>query len=237
MACKHHSNAAFTRIELLVVGLILVLLAAVLVPGMIQRKRSAQVVTCINNLKKVALCELLWMNDNAKGQVSWQISTNERGTSEFVKEGKLFPHLQVLAFSNELFTPTILVCPADNRKPAKSFGSLADSNLSYFVNLDGNPYRGVPFHLDEIRQVVMLGDRNITNGTPPRAGILTIAESNYRSLEWDPRMHNQGRKPSESSIGNVATLDGAVHTMRATNLQRAFEYQVFGDVTNRLAIP
>ena len=47
--------AAFTRIELLMVALTLVALIAVLIPQMIQRKRSAQLTACSGNLKQVAL--------------------------------------------------------------------------------------------------------------------------------------------------------------------------------------
>ena len=67
--------------------------------------------------------------------------------------------------------------------------------------------------------------------------MIKITESNYKSLGWDSRMHNHGKAPSKTSIGNVAEANGSVATMRPTNLQGAFRYEVFADFPNRLAIP
>jgi prepilin-type processing-associated H-X9-DG protein len=238
MGRKHPPRGAFTRIELLVVLLVLAVLIGVLAPATIQRKRSAQLASCVANLKQVILAELLWVNDDEKMRLSWQIAPNEIGPRwKYLDHGKLFPHLQAL--SNELATPMILVCPADKRATAKSFADLGDSNLSYFVNLDVyvGGYSGGFLPRDEPRQLTIFGDRNVTNSIGVRGGIVSVTKSNYNSLGWSSKMHNQGNKRSQDLIGNVAYFDGSVETVTATKLQKPFKYDLFGDYTNRLAIP
>jgi hypothetical protein len=219
-----------------VVGLILVMLVGVLVPQMIQKKRTSQRVACVGNLKIVVLGELLWINDNPKGRLSWQVPTNEGGTLEYLDRGKLFPHFKAL--SNKLSTPVILTCPADNREAVKAFSILEDSNLSYFMNMDApmGGRSGPPMPLDEISMSIVLGDRNVTNNPGPRAGIISVTASNYSSLGWNSRM-NHGRNPYRISIGNVACVDGSVRTMTPIDLQKAFKYEVFNGYSSRLALP
>jgi hypothetical protein len=223
-------NTAFTRIELLVVGLILLVLVGVLLPGVAQKKRSTQLAGCLGNLKQVILAELLWINDNEKGQLTWRVSTNDGGTFEHLERGKLSPHFKAL--SNELVSTKILTCPADNRESAKSLSTLTDSNLSYFMNMKDFPWGcGRIF---EFGPEIIFGDRNITNNTAPQAGILTLTTSNYTSLGWDTGMHNHRGKLSRTSIGNLAYYDGSVATAMPTNLHQGLKPNCD---SNRLALP
>jgi hypothetical protein len=115
--------------------------------------------------------------------------------------------------SNELSTPLILVCPADNRTPAKDFGpGFTNHNLSYFVGIDAT---------DSNPQGFLAGDRNLTNGTPTVNGILTM--STNTPVGWTHTMHR--------FCGNIALADGSVQQLSNSRLQSA----VAG--TNRLAMP
>jgi len=81
-------------------------------------------IQCVNNLKQFGLAVRIWASDRNETQPS-----------------------NILAMSNELSTPKILVCPADRaRQPAKDWSEFTPANTSYeyFVASDfslANPAR------------------------------------------------------------------------------------------------
>lgn len=77
----------------------------------------AQRISCVNNLKQLCLAVRLWAGDN----------------------NDVFPS-HILAMTNEINTPKILVCPADtNRQPAASWSEFGPAHLSYeYLAADGN---------------------------------------------------------------------------------------------------
>jgi prepilin-type processing-associated H-X9-DG protein len=147
-----------------------------------------------------------------------QLSTNQGGTLEFVAGGNAFRHFQ--AMSNELSTPKVLVCPADKRKAATNFVALRNEHLSYFVGLDAttNDF-----------QMLLSGDRNITNTTPPVGSILflTTNQTSVRGAGWSKELHN--------NAGNVVLADGSVQPVTASRLRD--QLKVSTVVTQRLALP
>jgi competence protein ComGC len=119
MVRKHDWNTAFTRIELLVAVLTLMVLLGILVPPMIQRKRSAQLAACNENLKIVVLGHLLYLNDHEFHAFPGQVSTNKGGTMEYLDAGQLFKHFEQL--SNELVFPKLLVVHRTIANPPEAF--------------------------------------------------------------------------------------------------------------------
>ena len=117
-------------------------------------QEKAQRINCVNNLKQSGLAFRI-------GRAT--ITTNCRWTFRRPKAAPRnrhrrghFHHFQVM--SNELSTPKILICPADNRTVATSFARLKNQNVSYFAGLDAN---------DVSRpQSFSTGDRNITMARP-----------------------------------------------------------------------
>jgi len=98
---------------------------------------GAQNDACIANLKRLGLAFRLWSADNGD-HYPFNVSTNAGGTLEACARGNDgfdangFRHFQVL--SNELNTPTILVCPADSSKqPTTAFQFLQAAHVSYQV--------------------------------------------------------------------------------------------------------
>src|SRR5215510_11247827 len=102
----------FTLLELLAVVISVVVLAGVLLPAMVPRRKSCRI-NCVSNLKQIGLAYRMWASDHQE-RFPWQVSTNEGGTLEDAPQGGALFHFQ--AISNELTTPKVLVCATDTAR-------------------------------------------------------------------------------------------------------------------------
>ena len=145
-----------------------------------------------------------------------QVSITNGGTRELVSSGLVFPHFLVV--SNELSTPIILLCPNDkSRTYATSFkGNLADTNLSYFINLDSVPADG---------SSLLCGDRNLTNKA--FAGSRFVGLSGTPVIGWTRAIHE--------NRGNLCFADGSVGSF--VNGAAGLALRIPDGATNRLAVP
>jgi len=207
------SNQGFTLVGLIIIVAVLAILAAMLLPALASAKRKAKRINCVNNLKQDGLAFRLWEGDNGD-KYPMAVSTNKNGTMEYAEGGNAFRHFQVM--SNELNTPKILVCPADDRSAAASFARLKNQNVSYFVGLDAEETRP---------QMLLTGDRNVTNGLSPVRSVLELRPE--IPAGWTEALHN--------GQGNVGLADGSVQQYTTIRLQQAL--QNTGDATNRVALP
>jgi competence protein ComGC len=210
---SRQNTHAFVRYEGLVVLAVVSILAALLLPALTKARSRAQRITCVNHLSQISMAFRIWQGDHL-GYFPMAAAGTNGGTLEWVEGGNAFRHL--LAMSNELNTPKILVCPSDRRTAATDFRSLSNSNLSYFVGLDA---------ADTKPQMFLVGDRNITNGLAPERTVLPLPPDHPAS--WTKTVHVKQ--------GNVGLADGIVRSLSTPMLQEALKYT--GDTTNRIALP
>ncbi len=195
------------------VAAVLAILAAMLLPALANAKAKAQRINCVNNLKQVGLSYRVFALDN-QDLFPMLLSTNQGGTKELIPGSPAYVHFQVL--SNELSVPKVLICPADGREAASDFRSMLNMNLSYFIGLDS---------ADTRPQMLLAGDRNLTNGVPPTGGVLRLTTD--RAAGWTGELHG--------GYGNVALADGLVQTLSSARLNE--QLRTSQDLTNRIQLP
>src|SRR3954452_11435806 len=136
--CRQKLNA-YTLIDLVVGLMILALfLAVVAVLPATPHSTRARVsrINCTCNLKQVGLAYKQWALDH-HDRYPMEVSVTNGGTMEFVNSGAVWVHFNVM--SNELSTPKILSCPADNGRHdsvANTFGTVTQRGQSPFTNDD-----------------------------------------------------------------------------------------------------
>lgn len=195
------------------VAIVVVLLLAVLLLSSTSRPRvRATRINCVSNLKQVGLAFRMWSNEHGD-QMPMAVSTNSGGSKEF--NGEVVYHF--LAISNELSSPKVLICAEDKQATrTTNLAALTSRNVSYFLGLDA----------DESKlQMVLSGDRNITNGLPLTNHIMQFPGTN--AVGWTKAIHNKQ--------GNIGLADGSAAQVTTSLLQRQLADP--SNATNRLAIP
>jgi len=206
-----------TLVELCIVIAVITIFLIMVMSGAASDKAKARAlrISCINNLKQLGAATRIWEGDHGD-KYPWNIPGTNGGTMDFISGTNSWRHFQVM--SNELGLPKVLVCPADELHlwAATNFHFFSNSNLSYFVGLDVS---------DTNPQGILFGDRNITNGTPIKNGILTLTTN--RPAGWTDEMHHK--------VGNIVLSDGSLQQVSQNGLRQAFANSNNG--TNRLQMP
>lgn len=223
MAFAKRREWALTMIELLVIIAVVVVLAAIIVPSTTTKSKArASRIQCVDNLKQIGLAERIWEGDHGNLYPP-EVSETNGGMMEFTSKLNSFRYIQFM--SNKLGTPKLLWCPLDSaRFPANTFNArpppgevpfLSNSNISYFVGLDAN---------ESDPESILMGDRNITNGTSLRNGILELTPNHPAG--WTSEMHNR--------VGNIVLADGSLEELSISGLQNS---SIGVGETNRLLMP
>lgn len=214
--CSKQTNHALTLTEVLVTMVAVCLLALVAVAQSADSQAKAQRINCVNNLKQVGLAFRIWAGDNGDKYPA-QVPGKLGGAKEAAARGNVAPIFQVM--SNELWTPKILVCPADTgRAAAKNFTTGFDnSHVSYFVGVDAS---------NRYPQRLLSGDSNLAvDGVPVRSGLVELPSN--AAVTWTSEWHG--------NQGNLGLADGSVQQANQVGLRKMV--QETGLATSRLAVP
>jgi competence protein ComGC len=231
-------EAAFTRIELVVVVVIVAVLIAMLWPAFKAARRKPSHASCAGALKQIGLAFLQWSLDN-QDKFPMQVSVTNGGTEELVATGAPYPHLRAL--SNELNQPWGLLCYGDSKARAEArklmdayfatrgpharhtgqiFDPFPNFPVSYFVGVDATRQNGAMW---------LSGDGCLlVNRKPVKRGLLSLGTNT--PVEWaKPNRHYTGEAEY------ILTVDGSVHSVADDSLCELL--QKTGVATNRLAMP
>lgn len=210
-------EAAFTRTDLLFVGVAVLLLVATTIKLITKKRFETQRTQCAQNLKTVGLGHRIWAKDS-EDAFPVNYSTNREGTKELIGMGVTYRHF--FALSNELAgNLKVLVCPSDSKRAAATnWSQLANTNLSYFVGVDA---------AETLPNSPLIGDRNILARFPPTGGLLELSLTNQ--VWWGTNLHR--------GVGNIALSDGSVQQVDNTGLWQLIQSAVKSWPTNRLEFP
>ena len=186
---------------------VLIVVAAVAIAVLLLRinsrpKFAAIRLTCINHLKQTGGAFRIWADDHGD-DFPWNVSTNGGGTRELAESPSVLPHFLVV--SNELFSPKVLICPADStRKAATAFdATFSPANISYFIGLQASESNPAS---------ILSGDRTLSTNAAARAGRLIV--QNASRLKWAPPLHGWA--------GNIVFADGSAAVMSDSPLTNYF---------------
>ena len=204
----HHAKpriGGFTIIEVLVCVVVLFILAALFLPSIGKQKVKGSRITCVSNLKQIALAFRMWSNDHGE-KFPWNVSSEggNDGTYEFALTSQVWRHFQ--AVSNEVNTPKVFVCGNDReRQRVANWESFTNNSyLSYFIGLDANSSKP---------QTILSGDRNIAISSKLLKANVTLTSD--ASLEWTTSIHNKQ--------GNLALADGSAAQLSTQALKRQLQ--------------
>jgi hypothetical protein len=217
---QNRDLAAFTRMGLILIMMVLFLFTGILLSAMATARHKAKRITCVCHLKQIGLSFRILEGDH-NGGFPAPTSSDAKDSNESVEPREVFRYFQ--AMSNQLAAPLILTCPGDWRRvPSRSFATLSNTNLSYFLNLTAlasdDTVRTYP-------QMFLAGDRHLRSNRRITNSVLLLRTNDL--VYWTRANHQ--------ASGNIAVADGSVQQLSTPALQKAFTRG--GVPTSRLAIP
>jgi prepilin-type N-terminal cleavage/methylation domain-containing protein len=214
-------NKGLTLFEVLVVIAVVVVLAAILLPAIVDRnsKHPGQMM-CMSNQKQIALGFIMWNSDNGN-QFPWLVSMTNGGSMEAADRG--YAAANFVCLSNYLRATPVFVCPSDtNKATAADFTRMNNLNLSYFVSVDA---------ATNATDSILSGDRHLAaNGKPVKTGLFINTPGS--KMSWTHEFHNAN---PATTFGVISFEDGHAQVVKNADLNPTFLHESLA--TNRLDIP
>jgi prepilin-type N-terminal cleavage/methylation domain-containing protein len=211
------ASRAFTLVEVLVVAAIIVVLIVITIPT--RRMSNSTTILCMSNQRQIVVGEMMWAADHHES-IPWRAKSEEEVPMQFTTNRVVAPYYQLL--SNYDLKLESLICPTDiARAAADSYADLADSNVSYFINLSAATNNG---------QTILHGDRHLQVNKQPLTPGLQVIRSNA-AVRWTRELHG---KSGKTPLGVLTFTDGHAEVVKE-KLPEYFQRQ--GLASTRLAIP
>ncbi len=199
----------FTLIELLIVISILAVLAAMLLPVLLQAKESAKMRVCASNMKQIGTAFRQYLDDNQgfglplspqEYQSKWNLYV--RPLLSYLKEPptKLYSSLG----SDPVLSKRTWICPGDVRRQDSIAPTWARFGSSYRYPGTG-AYISAPDNINT--------SLPITEGTPRRPDLWLRPSRDMLIADWSGEFH-MGRRSPETTFGS----SGAVDTVKSYNI-------------------
>jgi len=230
MKCLSKQEArGFTRVELAVVIVVVALLCVLLAPSLRDARHKAWRIYCNNNMKELGTAYRLWAGDH-NHLMPFQASMTNGGWRELLASSNAGQYCwtNYAILREELGeSPKLVICPADERKPAANFivkgatndtGNAAfkdNTTVSYFVGVTAN---------DTYPQSIQGGDRNLGPGVIPDPNYgYSPTNGNGNDvvipingvLSWSLKMHSLG---NPAGAGNIMLGDGSAQEITSGSL-------------------
>ncbi len=219
---KLNHSAGFTHVELLAVLLGIALLTIIVFPVLAASPANSQRPQCFNNLRQIGRGLRVWGNDHWD-QPPWLTAVSAGGTAPDSGGKPANAWFEYLAVSNELSTPRILACPADeSAKVASQWSGGSDALASATLRANAISYAIGAHSFTEFPRAFLAADRNImvsypsTTCQPTRTtGIsgLRVLPDIDASIGWTNAVHRIG--------GHLLLNDGSVEFTDSARLRDA----------------
>src|SRR5580658_4480913 len=116
------------------------MLLCLVAPAFSRAHAKSSRIQCVDNMKEIGVAYRIWSNDNGdhypadvpRANGGWRelLALPDAGTW-------VWTNYAILAKDGKL-TPSMLICPTDERRSANSFSNLANANISYFAGPAAN---------------------------------------------------------------------------------------------------
>lgn len=202
-------ESGFTRTETVITAAMFSLLVAVAIPMLAGSQPLQDRVVCANNLRQIGQAFLSF--GDAHGDLFPQ--KVEAGAGGSYGSGVAADHFRVL--SNYVTSARTMTCPRTSRLPAKSFQSMADTNLSYVLGAHASPMKSFE---------ILSGDLDMEEGTVTQCN--AISPTHISVITWmndhrnSPANYAGWSGTNHIAFGHVLLSDGSVVGGETRDLRR-----------------